>query len=78
LLALLWVRYLRRMQVQLHRAKREAEAANQAKTQFLAAMSHEIRTPLHAVLGMLELARRKAGQGELDHLAIEVAADAAI
>ncbi|MGE8062242.1 transporter substrate-binding domain-containing protein [Pseudomonas sp. NPDC089547] len=78
LLALLWVRYLRRMQVQLRRAKRDADAANQAKTQFLAAMSHEIRTPLHALLGMLELARRKAGQGELDHLAIEVAADAAM
>lgn len=75
--AALWIRYLRRLQVQLRRAKREAESANQAKTHFLAAMSHEIRTPLHALLGMLELAQRKAGQGVLDHLAIEVAADAA-
>ena len=76
-LALLWIRYLRRLQVRLRRAKRAADAANQAKTEFLATISHEIRTPLHAVLGMLELAQRKAAQGILDRLAIEVATDAA-
>lgn len=37
---------------ELARAKAAAEAANESKTQFLAAMSHEIRTPLNAVLGM--------------------------
>ena len=77
LLALMWIRYLRRLQVELRRAKREADAANQAKTRFLATMSHEIRTPLHAVMGMLELAQHKAEQGVLDPLAIEVATDAA-
>lgn len=76
-MALLWVRYLRRLHLQLRGAKQDAEQANQAKTHFLATMSHEIRTPLHAVQGMLELAQRKAAQGVLDRLAIEVASDAA-
>ncbi|MFJ4068492.1 response regulator [Pseudomonas sp. NPDC089996] len=77
LLALLWIRYLRRLQVALRRAKQDAEAANQAKTSFLTTMSHEIRTPLHALMGMLELTQRKATQGVLDRSAIEVATDAA-
>ncbi|WP_236169966.1 transporter substrate-binding domain-containing protein [Pseudomonas parasichuanensis] len=65
------------LQVQLQAAKDDADSANQAKTHFLATMSHEIRTPLNAVLGMLELALRKAEQGVLDRLSIEVASDSA-
>ncbi|MBF0137666.1 MAG: response regulator [Magnetococcus sp. DMHC-1] len=39
----------------LQAKKREAEAANKAKSTFLATMSHEIRTPLNGILGMAEL-----------------------
>lgn len=39
----------------LEDARHAADAANEAKTLFLATMSHEIRTPLYGVLGTLEL-----------------------
>ena len=47
---------LRRTQHELEVAMVRAEAANEAKTQFLATISHEMRTPLNAILGSAELA----------------------
>ncbi len=54
-----------RSRADLVEAREAAEAANKAKTEFLAVMSHEIRTPLNGVLGMAQIIQLSAKDEKL-------------
>ena len=52
------VRQRNQQQKELEEAKKQAEAANEAKSAFLFNMSHDIRTPMNAIVGFTQIARK--------------------
>lgn len=57
---------------EVEREKQIADAANRAKTDFLARMSHEIRTPINAVLGMDEMILRECKDETIQEYARDI------
>ena len=62
---------LAKLNGELEEAVKEADAANKAKSDFLANMSHDIRTPMNAIVGITSLIEREEGTSDKLHSYIE-------
>lgn len=62
----------KRAELEVQKAKEEAESADRAKGLFIASMSHELRSPLNAILGFAHLLQtdKTLSQSHRDHVAI--------
>ncbi len=65
---------LHRKNIELERAREQAESANLTKTKFLASISHELRTPLNAIIGFSSIIKSQLF-GELNEKYMEYAHD---
>ncbi len=63
---------MRRAKTRAKKAQEEAEAANKAKSNFLASMSHELRTPLNAILGFSSLMRNDSSIPEEQRKTLDI------
>ena len=66
------VSHIKEVERSLEQAKRDAELANTAKSNFLSKMSHEIRTPMNAIMGMAELILGEDVSGDVRDRALTI------
>ena len=64
--------YCVKLATKLENARREADAANNSKSLFLAKMSHEIRTPINAIIGMNEMILREEDRQDIIDYGMDV------